>query len=187
MKKKILVILGLLLILSLNIVSAGSTAVVSNSTTATGTESFSATITINETGTGNIYVYTGSIGGNLVYSENAIANASTFTYKINNDKDDDIIGGTTYYVEMNGTGENSTGAYSAINSVETTAYTLASTAVRTIIGIMTLLFVGIVVFSVIKTEFDTGNPDIKTVIMTLAGGIILALVLNNLITVILRL
>jgi hypothetical protein len=175
--KKISILVTMIFIMIASVMATGVT-ITSNTTTVHGTEDISFSCALNVTSSCNFNVYSDSGYSTSVYS-NSVTNSSTCTIR---QAGSSIEGGTTYYVEFNGTAnDESQSTYSCRNSLTTTAYSITGSG-RILLGLFTLILVGLFTVGAISLHFKSGSTNPKSLIVAIAVAVFLALFIARWIT-----
>lgn len=168
MKNKImLLILGILLVSTVNSLDVSTTYDLINPETA------KIYFSINETSTINIYIGTDYNLTNLIASAEFPVNDTKLEYTISILEAD-----TTYYVRLNGTteGEDSQQWYTTIGEFKTDEYLVKENTIRVLIGLILIVFEITMMFTlIIKSFYSFGvtKEFIKYVLNLIVGTIIL--------------
>lgn len=175
-----------IMVLSLNTV-VGDVSLTSNETSLIGTEGFTLTVVTNETVDFEYWVSVNEDLSSPIHNSYAgNINATTHIYSFGS-----LTGGTTYYVQVNGTSNISNTEYSTpVIEVTTNAYQLTGVT-RIILNIFVLIVLSIIVFGIFALHFGTSTTNdenfARKLISSLIISIIAVLVLNTWIRVILGL
>lgn len=160
----------------------GDVAIISNTTSEETVSGFTATWILNESSTYNFYLASDSGFTTILYesNNNSTANSSTHIKVLTG-----LTGETTYYWKANGTSSvaDSNSTYDTGTVIATTNNYVIRGIARTIIGIFTLIIMGILVLFIINNHFTTGTGHIRDLVIKIVVTIVGCLIVYNFVLV----